>query len=406
MLGSNLELVRGHNGALVLDLIRRETGISRVELARRTGLTPQSISKIVTRLIQAGVAEEVVRAPAGVGKPGMSLSVVGRSRFAIGMHVDRSRWLALVADICGDIDAVEEGTFDGRPSPEDALVALSEGAAKLMAGLGVARSRVVGAGLGMAGPLDHATGVLRAPTNFAGWRDVPFGAMLQERLGLPVSVDTDANAAAVAECWRAPHASSAAVVYIGSGIGAGLVLDGKVFRGAHSEAGEFGHMVLAQRGPLCACGRRGCVEALASPAGIVAAYERSVSRDPSERNRPVQWTATTEARLRAVERRAGTGDGAAKASLSRSGEHLGIGIGNLVTLLDVEEIVLTGPMVRLAGPIYADAVRRGVARSRPPSSRQVPVSVSGMDLRVTALGGALTALNLYGEDGSVRLRDL
>ncbi|MET9231059.1 ROK family transcriptional regulator [Lentzea sp. NPDC003310] len=258
----DLTSLRSHNDRTVLGLVRSGV-LSRASIAAETGLTPQAVSKIVARLMSAGLLEETgaVR-DGGRGKPRMSLRLVPGGACAYGAYVDRDELRVVRLDLTGEVVSSSVVPLPPMFSPDDVLAALEP--------LVEAGEKVLGLGIGIAGPLDHADGVV-SPNGLPGWSSVPLRALAEERLGLPVVVDKDTNAAVLAESWRRPL-RDAALVFVGTGLGVGLLLGGEVHRGARSGAGEFGHTTIQLDGPLCVCGRRGCVEAVhAASSGAEAA---------------------------------------------------------------------------------------------------------------------------------------
>ncbi|WP_200306442.1 ROK family transcriptional regulator [Streptomyces adelaidensis] len=375
--GVNLLALRSHNGALVLDLVRSAgaPGISRLELADRTGLTPQAVSKITARLRADGLVTEAgYRASTG-GKPRTVLRLVPDAGHAVGLHLDRDELTAVLCDLTGAVvaqrraplnlgagaDAVIEGAAreveallaeagEGRPTPE----AMSDAAAAPSAGLAPGSSPsllplplplplpvpVLGVGVALPGPLDHLHGVLHRVTGFPQWEGFPLRAALARRLGMPVVVDKDTNAAALGLAALAGAHGSFAYLHLGTGLGAGLVIGGAVHRGARTRAGEFGHQVVQLDGPPCECGNRGCIEALC---------------------------------LAAV----------ARGDVEEAARVLGAGAANLVGLLDIELVLLGGRTVEA----HPEAFVRGVGMVLDEWARRqgedpaVPVRVVG--------GGAL-----------------
>ncbi|MDX8054063.1 ROK family transcriptional regulator [Lentzea sp. BCCO 10_0798] len=258
----DLTSLRSHNDRAVLRLVR-SGALSRASLAAETGLTPQAISKIVARLMAAGLLEETgaVR-DGGRGKPRMSLRLVPGGAYAYGAYVDRDELRVVRLDLTGEVVSSPVVPLPPMFTPGDVLDALAP--------LAEAGEEVLGLGIGIAGPLEHRDGVV-SPNGLPGWSSVPLKALAEERLGLPVVVDKDTNAAVLAEAWRRPL-RDAALVFVGTGLGVGLLLGGEVHRGARSGAGEFGHTTIQLDGPLCVCGRRGCVEAVhAASTGVEAA---------------------------------------------------------------------------------------------------------------------------------------
>ncbi|WP_338696923.1 ROK family transcriptional regulator [Streptomyces sp. Q6] len=310
--GVNLSALRGHNAALVLDLLRTagEAGISRLELAERTGLTPQAVSKITARLRAEGLAVEAGRRASTGGKPRTVLRLVAGAGHAVGLHLDRDELRAVLTDLSGAVVAERRAPLDLGAGAEVVLAAVACAVDALFGACGSVGS-VLGAGVAVPGPLDHADGVLHRVTGFPQWDGFPLRDALAERLGMPVVVDKDTNAAALGLALDAATGDghrSFAYLHLGTGLGAGLVLGGAVYRGARTGAGEFGHQVIQLDGPACGCGNRGCIEALC---------------------------------LAAV------ADGT-DAGMDEAARVLGEGAGNLVSLLDIDAVLLGGRTVSAA----------------------------------------------------------
>nr|WP_142218813.1 ROK family transcriptional regulator [Streptomyces puniciscabiei] len=365
--GANLLAVRSHNTALVLGLLRDAgaEGISRLELAERTGLTPQAVSKITARLRADGFVAEAGRRASTGGKPRTVLRLVPEAGHAVGVHLDRDELRAVLVDLDGAVvgerragldlgagaeavltvvgDAVEGvvrevlGTFPVREGPA------GEGAAGTVASL-------LGVGVALPGPLDHARGVLHRVTGFPEWDGFPLRDALGERLGVPVVVDKDTNAAALGLSvgGEGGEGGSFAYLHLGTGLGAGLVIGGRVHRGARTGAGEFGHQVIQLDGPPCECGNRGCVEALC---------------------------------LAAV----GRGEAGEAARV------LGVAAANLVGLLDIDVVLLGGRTVAGAPEAYVRGVGEVLdarARREGAEGDSAPVRLAPRGERVVAEGAA------------------
>ncbi|MBB4785180.1 putative NBD/HSP70 family sugar kinase/biotin operon repressor [Streptomyces rapamycinicus] len=358
--GANLTALRSHNAALVLRLLRDagEDGVSRPELAGRTGLTPQAVSKITARLRAEGLLAEAGQRASTGGKPPTALRLVPDARHAIGLQLDRDEVTAVLVDLAGTSVAARSAPFDFGAPAEEALAAATaevralladaaasgvtgrvaggtaaDGVAGGTAGAGsglAAGGGLLGVGVAAPGPLDHGSGVLHRVTGFPQWDGFPLRDALAERLALPVVLDKDTNAAALG-LVTAGTAESAAYLHLGTGLGAGLVLGGDVYRGARTDAGEFGHQVIQLDGPPCDCGNYGCLEALCLAA--VARGDR-----------------TDAARL------------------------LGIGATNLVRLLDIDRVLLGGRMVLADPEPYVRGVATMIAEDSARASRP-PVSV-------------------------------
>ncbi|MFE2743139.1 ROK family protein [Streptomyces scopuliridis] len=374
--GANLPVLRGHNAALVLDLLRTagEGGISRLELAERTGLTPQAVSKITARLRTEGMAAEAGRRASTGGKPRTVLRLVPWAAHAVGLHLDRDELTAVLVDLAGtpvavrrvplDLGAGAERVIEAAAVQVDAVRAeavraeagcdggMRVGGGRVgsghagggrvdsvragagaggRSGEGLGVGELLGVGVAMPGPLDHATGVPRRVTGFPQWDGFPLRDALAARLQLPVVLDKDTNAAALGLALRGPG-DSFVYLHLGTGLGAGLVLGGTLHRGARTGAGEFGHQVIQLDGPLCECGNRGCIEALC---------------------------------LAAV----------ARGDLAEAARVLGAGAANLVGLLDIDRVLLGGRTIAA----HEERFVRGVAAAVAERARGAGIPVAAAE---------------------------
>uniref|UniRef100_UPI00117F9511 ROK family transcriptional regulator n=1 Tax=Streptomyces viridosporus TaxID=67581 RepID=UPI00117F9511 len=232
--GVNLLALRSHNTALVLDLLRTAgpEGISRLELAERTGLTPQAVSKITARLREDGLAAEAGRRASTGGKPRTVLRLVPEAGHAVGVHLDRDELRAVLADLEGTVVARRRVPLDLGAGAEAVLARVAAVVEALRAGDGTTvRARpLLGVGVALPGPLDHERGVLHRVTGFPEWDGFPLRDALAERLGtVPVVVDKDTNAVALGLAVGG-EGGSFAYLHLGTGLGAGLVIGGSVHR--------------------------------------------------------------------------------------------------------------------------------------------------------------------------------
>ncbi|MFE9765643.1 ROK family protein [Streptomyces sp. NPDC005808] len=355
--GVNLLALRSHNAALVLDLLRTAgpAGISRLELAERTGLTPQAVSKITARLRADGFVAEAGRRASTGGKPRTVLRLVPEAGHAVGLHLDRDELRAVLCDLTGAVVGERRAPLDLGGGADAVVEAAGAEVEMLLAGVGAEAEvllagvgAVLGVGVALPGPLDHRRGVLHRVTGFPEWDGFPLRDALAERLGVPVVVDKDTNAAALGLAAGGGSGSgSFAYLHLGTGLGAGLVIGGAVHRGARTGAGEFGHQVIQLDGPLCGCGDRGCLEVLC---------------------------------LGAV----------ARGAVGEAARVLGVGAANLVGLLDIDLVLLGGrtveahreSFVRGVGAVLNDRARREGAEAA------IPVRVAPGGARGVAEGAA------------------
>jgi predicted NBD/HSP70 family sugar kinase len=323
------------------------SGISRVELARESGLTAQAISKIVQRLVDEGLLAEAGRGPSTGGKPRTLLTLVPEARWAVGAQLGRDTLTVLRADLTGRVAADRRLAIDlAAWGPGRVLDLLAEQVAVVLAD--VPRERILGVGVALPGPLDQGAGVLHQVTGAPAWDGLALRDEVARRLGLPALIEKDS----IAGVLSGIGSPNRAFVHLDQGLGAGLVLGGAVQRGARTNAGEFGHQTLDPNGPRCRCGNTGCVEAL--------------------------WAAAPTP----------------KAAASVLGE----AIANLVRLLDLDEVVLGGREVLAARELYLAEIRGILADRLPdPAWQPVTVSIAPSGPHAVALGAAgLVLAGLFG----------
>lgn len=349
--GTTLLQIGPFNQTVILDAIRRAGSLSRVELAERTGLAPQTVTNISRRLLAQGLIVEAGTTNAGRGKPRTLLRLNGEARVAVGVHLDPAVVTLAVLDLTGNVLVHERLATPSAVDPAKAIQAIAAAVDSVIASSGVARERVLGVGIAAPGPVDLDRGVIDNPPNLPGWHQVPLREDLARASGLPVLLDKDVTAAAVAETWWGnTRAETMAVLYLGTGIGAGLVVDGEVIRGSFGNAGEIGHIVVDPDGPPCLCGQRGCVAVTLEPAALVAAGVAAgvLLARPAEE---------FESSLGELFERATAGDPGAR----RLVDHAVKGISRLAlvvtNLLDLDRLVLGGPYWSLIEPYFLGAAR-------------------------------------------------
>ncbi len=354
----NNQAIREVNRSIILDIVRRDRRISRTELARRSKLTDPTVSTIVGELIADGIVREVGfgSSVSGGGRPARLLDFNESSAAFLGIHFGLENITVAVADARAQIFETRstKAIFD---SPARSIKALRPLVNEALRAARVPRARLEGVAATVPGLYDQESGVCLLAPNL-GWRDFPVRAALADELGMPVTVHNITNARAVAEgrAGAAQGARSYVYVYVGMGIGAGIVTEGRLFLGQRGVAGEVGHCPVVDDGPLCACGRRGCLEAVASTMAIVRAVEQAIAAGEETVLRggaPLDAAAITEA--------ARGGDELARRVLSQTAEYVGRGVSYLLNILNPEMVVLAGPYVA-AGESLLQPLRASLAR--------------------------------------------
>ncbi len=375
--------ISGNNGSRkqVVTLLRENGSLTRAELARMSGLSRSMVSTVVGELLDSKLAVEVDESPGGqqrVGRPGVLVSLNPDAGVAVGVDVGHRRIRVVVADLAHAVlaEVARDLPLDHGPSETFDLVESLTGLALERAGAG--RESVVGVGVGLPAPFEHATGRIHPSSLASSWGDVRSVEEMGRRLGLPVYLENDANLAALAELvWGAGRGfKNAACIMISDGIGAGLILDGRVYRGAMGTAGEIGHTVVDEYGPICRCGNRGCLEMMAGGPAVL------------ELLRPSRGSDLT---IRDVLRLAGEGDAACRRAIADAGRMIGVAVANLCNMLNPQRIIVNGELSE-AGEVLLDPLRISLRRSALPVAASAEVVPGQMGARAMALGGVALAL--------------
>lgn len=354
------EHARGHNRSLVLQTLYRGGLQSRADLARETGLTRVTVSDLVAELIADGlVVETDHKGAARPGKPAILLDMNRAGYRIIGIDLsDTGVFRGAVLDLDGGIVTRMEAETDGA-SGEQSTAIVTALARDLAA---TAEAPILGIGIGSPGIVDLAGVVLSAPN--LGWADEPLQATVSAATGLPVLVANDANAAALAEHSFGDAVGDFMLIRVGRGVGAGLILGGTPLFGSRFAAGELGHVVVGtDGGEACVCGKNGCLETwLAVPrlrAGVVAARD-AASRDEV---------------------------------LRRAGERLGIALAPVVGALNLDEVVISGPVELLDGPLTEAAIETFRARTMAEFHGDLTVRMSDLGQDIVMRGAAAMVLS-------------
>jgi glucokinase-like ROK family protein len=336
-------LMKRINQMAILRFVQRNEPASRGDIAQACGLSNSTVSTLVSELMEMGIVKNVGEGPSIGGRRPVVLGINEQAGHVIAVDVGST------TITCGRVDLhakIHDKLVIKTPKdPAESLSATVELVARLhQQALATESPVVLGVGVATAGYVRPSTGIVVSASNL-GWRDVDLGHHISAATGLPTQVDNNANAAALGELYYGLGAGVDNFIYvaIGNGIGAGLVLDGELYRGARNGVGEVGHIAVAQDGPRCNCGRIGCLESLASGSAIEQMAQTALLQwEPGER------TAAEPAKITAkdVFQRAAEGDPAAGVIVDQALGHLAVGIANVVNLLNPNEVILGGGLTR------------------------------------------------------------
>jgi predicted NBD/HSP70 family sugar kinase len=362
--------------ALIVDVIRSAQTISRGELVELTGLTQPSISNIVRDLIADGIIHETGSTDSAQGRPRKLIAINPANRSGIGFHFGPETVTCVAIDLTGGVIGRE--TLPRLPDEIWPAARLAERFDDFTAGLDLPPDRIEG--LAIVAPA-APPGLPDTTAELTGLR-----AELSARIGVPVLVENDSAAAALGEFWtrRVSREQAFGCVYLATGIGAGLVFGGALFRGASFGAGELGHVSIHDDGRPCPCGNRGCVQQYASTQATVDAAREH----PGLRARLPGGS--DSGAYDVLARAAVNGDPDAFAVVDRAAAYLSVAVTSMVNLLDLGRLVLTGPGVAVAGSIYARHLRAHLAEKAHNRQRhRVSVELSAQPRDAAGIGAAV-----------------
>jgi predicted NBD/HSP70 family sugar kinase len=362
--------IRDINRQIVLNYVRELGPISRADIARETALQRSTVSLIVDELTSAGLIEEVSGESTG-GRPPRLLSLRTADAVAIGVDLGTIKTVMATSDLAGRVLGQEEFLTD--PDANTTTQRIVECALRLTRQSG---GTIEGIGISFPGWIDPETTHSFSP-HFK-WRDLPIAETLSQATALPVTIDNDANAAALAELWfgrpEIREVRDFILVLVEAGLGTGIVFDGQVYRGEGGTAGEFGHMTIGTGAPIaCAAGSRECWEAFASERAALARYNISSQNG----NNLVDFTDLVDLALEGKE--------SARDALKKTAHYLGIGIANLIQGLAPETVIIGGPIVR-AWSVFAEELKASVEASSCRGLASPPIIGSTLGRQPTLMG--------------------
>ncbi|MFI0731893.1 ROK family protein [Streptomyces sp. NPDC021225] len=379
--GSQSSLHRA-NLERVVRAVRMAGSLTQAEIARTTGLSAATVSNIVRELKDGGTVE-VTPTSAG-GRRARSVSLSGDAGIVVGVDFGHTHLRVAIGNLAHQVLAEESEPLDVDASASQGLDRAEHLVSRLITATGISQDKVVGVGLGVPAPIDVETGTLGSTAILPGWAGTNPRDDLAQRLGVPVHVDNDANLGALGELvWGAGRGvSDLAYIKVADGVGAGLVISGKIYRGPGGTAGEIGHITLDESGPVCRCGNRGCLETFTAARYVLPLLYSSHGVDLTV-ERMVQL--------------ARDGDPGCRRVIADVGRHVGSGVANLCNLINPSRVVLGGHLAE-AGELVLGPIRESVARYAIPSAaRRLSVMPGALGGRAEVLGALALVLSEMGD---------
>lgn len=385
------QLIKKMNKSIVLDTIRQRQPLSRADISAGIGLNKATVSSLVSELIDSRLVTEIGPGESSGGRKPTLLLFNKQAGFAIGVDIRVSDLLAVLVDLEGSVIREKSVPLTDF-TPKNVVDQIGKTIRLLSRRLPDSPYGIVGIGIGVPGLVDETSRVVSAPN--LGWDNVDLAGALAAEFGGNLHIDNEANAGAIGEKLYGAGRDSQNLIYlsIGVGIGSGIIVGGALYRGTSNFSGEVGHMTVAEDGPLCRCGNRGCWETLASEKALLD-RAAGIWRD---------HTPGLEQILDAGRR----GDKQALDLLNEIGSQLGVGLANLVNILNPELIVI-GNRLSLAGELFEEAMLQTIKnRSLSYHRKKTHVDFAKLGIRSTALGAASMPITAFLTDPDVSVQEL
>lgn len=386
--------LRRTNRHIVLQQIYFAGSSSRLGISRRTDLSPATVTNVVAELLDEGVIVESGFEESSGGRPRAIVTIDPTYGYFVGIDVGETHIQAELFDLTmHDLGDVRHSLAAEENQPQQVVSHIVEEMETLLAQFGVHRAKVLGVGIGMPGLVERLGGTSVFAPNW-GWHNVPLLAMLKKHIDLPIYLDNGAKAMALAEMWfgAGRGVDNLAVLLIGTGVGAAIVAQGKLFRGITNSAGEWGHTTIELDGRECRCGSRGCLEAYVGAPGIIQSLRELNPQSELLDGQIASITAIVEAAQR--------GDTAAIQVMNDTAHYLGAGVANLINLFNPQLVVFGGWAGLEIGKYILPRLDQFVARyalQRPLSATTMRLSQLGQD--AISMGAACLVLgDLLGSD--------
>ncbi|WP_156290648.1 ROK family transcriptional regulator [Oceanobacillus salinisoli] len=368
------QLMKTVNKKIILNKIRTSEPISRAQIAKETGLTPPTVSSIVKELVDEGLVKESKLGESSGGRKPTMLHINSDAFYVIGVDAGPEMVECVLTDLTGEIYQRTSSSLKGQLSNERFLSLLKENIYAILQLSKIELEKIIGIGIAMHGVVDVESGRSLIAPNL-NLRDIPIKDELSKEFDLTIKVENDARAMALGESWFGGHGDvdSMVAVNIGHGVGAGVVINGKLYHGSHDMAGELGHMTIDLHGDVCMCGNRGCLQTFVNGDAIVKRMKE-------------QYNDVEEITAKEIYERALQGEAACVQILGETGNIIGIGLTNLIHLINPSKIVLGGGVMKSEKFLMPTILETIQDRALTSKSKETAVMVTKLGDDATLLG--------------------
>ncbi|WP_226037188.1 ROK family transcriptional regulator [Aquibacillus saliphilus] len=398
----SFQWMKSLNKSIILNKIRTSGSISRAQIAKETKLTPPTVGTIVKELIDQGIVKESNLGVSKGGRKPKMLIINNSELFIIGVDAGPNDIEVIITDLSGNILDQSTKLIESAKTNEQFLQLLKDSISDILSKFTILHDKIIGIGVAMHGVVEVDSGTSLFATNL-NLKNIPIKKELEKTFDFIVKVENDARAYALAEAWfgQNENINSMLVVNIGRGIGAGMIIEGKLYHGEHDIAGEVGHMTIDMKGEICECGNRGCLQTVASGPAIVEKTKSAIALDNKSLLIEKLTKSGSELTGETVYQAACDGDQLSIDIFEETGNVIGIGLTNLIHIFNPSKIVIGGGVSK-AGSFILNPIKRTIEqRALTSEAKKTEVILSTLGTHATALGAvALLLVELFKADKS------
>jgi len=392
---SDQTFLRKFNHRKLLNILRT-TPMSRIDLAAVSKLDKKTITNIVSDMIDMGQVHASDILKMGNGRPKEILALSGGFCYCVGIDIGCTHTTAVLVDFTGKIMASEGIDLRTSVTPETVLDLCDHLTASLLQDSGLTMDDISGIGVTFPGVLDHRTGQAILVENLPSWNNVPVKQIFEDKYQKTVAVEDCARAMALAELWYGKSDCENFIVFdLGLGIGCGIVINNNIFMGSNGKSGEIGHMIVEVNGPMCTCGRRGCIESLASGWALSKQAQTLLNQGQTDILRNLIPGSEGSPDMKDIILAAAMGDESCRRLLTRAGEYIGIGIANALSLFNPSKVILGGRMIKDNKFLWNAILETVRHQTIAAIYEDAKIVISGIGDDASAIGAAVFCLRKY-----------
>lgn len=394
---SNQTFLKNFNIKKILSILRKYESLSRIDLAAISSLDKKTITNIIKELIESKQVKVVSRYSEGAGRPKEMLALNGSYCYCIGVDLGGTHISGVVMDFKGTVICSNNTDLNNDMEPETLIKLCYYTVDNLLKKAGMSNKDIVGLGISIPGFVDRETGLSEISENLPKWFNIPLKSIFHVKYDTDIYVDDCSRLMALAELWygEGVDCDDFLVMDLGLGIGCGIVINSQIFAGSTGKSGEVGHTIVEIDGPLCTCGKRGCIEALASGWALAKQAKEVLERDEKSILYEILANKNSIPTIKDLVLAADLGDLFCREILLRAGNYIGIGIANAISFFNPSKVIISGRLIRENELLLKKIEDTVKAQTIPQIYENTLITQSKLSYLASAIGAAILCIEGY-----------